>query len=62
MYNKALEKACAELNAVKVAKDNSTKKRKLCVMETDNIPLKFSFPPGMRKESVWSNTVYLFYK
>ena len=30
-------------------------------METDNIPARYSFPPGMRKESVWSNTIYSIY-
>ena len=50
-YNKALKKACTQLKNEKAAKSKRTK-RKLDRMETDNIPLKYSLPPGMRKESV----------
>ena len=51
-YNKALKHACAELNKAKAAKNNGNKKRKSGIMEIDNIPLKYSLPPGMRSESV----------
>ena len=30
-------------------------------METDNIPLKYSFSSGMRNKSVWSKTIYSIY-
>lgn len=50
-YNKALKKACTQLKNEKAATSKTTK-RKLDRMETDNIPLKYSLPPGMRKESV----------
>ena len=50
-YNKALKKACTQLKNARAAKSKRTK-RKLDRTETDNIPLKYSLPPGMRQESV----------
>ena len=50
-YNKAL-KTCVKLNKAKAAKNNRTKKRKSGIMEIDNIQLKYSLPPGIKKESV----------
>ena len=51
-YNKALKKACVELKKEKASKNKSTRKRKSGNMETDNMQLKFSLPPGMKKASV----------
>ena len=51
-YNKALKKSCSELKKAKAAKNYSSKKQKSGNMEATNISLKFSLPPGIRKESV----------
>ena len=51
-YSKALKKVFAELKKAKAAKNNRINKHNLGIMEADNIPLKYSLSPGMRKESV----------
>ena len=51
-YNKALKKSCFELKKAKAAKNKSGKKRKSGDLESTNIPLKFSLPPGMKMMGV----------
>ena len=59
-YNKALKKACKELKEAKEGTNSRSKRRKLWLEDRIDTPLKYTLPPGMTMETIWSNTIVDF--